>query len=149
MLQGEHSVILATFIKLPFVTKIFVWSIFEWPLKTGFTVHKNIKHENGLLHLHTRIPWKRCHAWQGPLQQWVLEDYPNDITLPGLTFLAITATEKHTLPSRFMSMSMFCLRFYIPVYGHVKMVSSPDYTFSTASLTKRLTKLCAHTFACN
>ena len=27
----EHSVILLTFIKLPFVIKIFVLSIFEWP----------------------------------------------------------------------------------------------------------------------
>ena len=33
--QGEHSAILSTFIKLPFVIKIFVLSIFEWPLKTG------------------------------------------------------------------------------------------------------------------
>ena len=38
MLQGEHSAILSTFIKLPFVFKIFVLSIFEWPLKPGFTV---------------------------------------------------------------------------------------------------------------
>ena len=38
MLQGEHSAILSTFIKLPFVIKIFVLSIFEWPLYTGFTV---------------------------------------------------------------------------------------------------------------
>ena len=38
MLQGEHSAILSTFIKLPFVIKIFHLSIFEWPLKTGFTV---------------------------------------------------------------------------------------------------------------
>ena len=38
MLQGEHSAILLTFIKLPFVIKIFVLSIFEWPLKTGFAV---------------------------------------------------------------------------------------------------------------
>ena len=30
MLQGEHSAILLTFIKLPFVIKIFVMSIFEW-----------------------------------------------------------------------------------------------------------------------
>ena len=37
MLQGEHSSILLTFIKLPFV-KIFVLSIFEWPFYTGFTV---------------------------------------------------------------------------------------------------------------
>ena len=38
MLQGEHSAILSTFSKLPFVIKTFVLSIFEWPLKTGFTV---------------------------------------------------------------------------------------------------------------
>ena len=37
MLQG-HSAILSTFIKLPFVIIIFALSIFEWPLKTGFTV---------------------------------------------------------------------------------------------------------------
>ena len=37
MLQGEHSAILSTFIKLPFVIKTFVWSIFEWPFYTGFT----------------------------------------------------------------------------------------------------------------
>ena len=34
----EHSAILSTFIKLPFVLKTFVLSIFEWPLKTGLTV---------------------------------------------------------------------------------------------------------------
>ena len=39
MLQGEHSAILSIFIKLPFVNKIFVLSIFEWPFYTGFTVH--------------------------------------------------------------------------------------------------------------
>ena len=33
---GEHSAILSTFIKLQFVIKIFVLSIFEWPLYTGF-----------------------------------------------------------------------------------------------------------------
>ena len=38
MLQGEHSAILSTCIKLPSVIKIFVLSIFEWPLKTSFTV---------------------------------------------------------------------------------------------------------------
>ena len=31
-------VILSTFIKLPFVIKIFVLSIFEWPFYTGITV---------------------------------------------------------------------------------------------------------------
>ena len=38
MLQGEHSAILSTFIKLPFSIKTCVLSIFKWPLKTGFTV---------------------------------------------------------------------------------------------------------------
>ena len=36
--KREHSAILSTFIKLPFVFKTFVLSIFEWPLKTGLTV---------------------------------------------------------------------------------------------------------------
>ena len=30
MLQGERSAILSTFIKLPFVIKIFVFTFFEW-----------------------------------------------------------------------------------------------------------------------
>ena len=38
MLEGEHSAILSTFIKLVFVIKIFVLPIFEWPFCTGFTV---------------------------------------------------------------------------------------------------------------
>ena len=39
MLQREHSAIVSTFIKLPFVIKTFVLSIFEWPFYTGFTVY--------------------------------------------------------------------------------------------------------------
>ena len=35
--KGEHSAILSTFIKLPFVMKIFILSIFEW-----FTVYQTI-----------------------------------------------------------------------------------------------------------
>ena len=38
MLQGECSAILSTLIKLLFVIKIFVLSMFKWVLKTGFTV---------------------------------------------------------------------------------------------------------------
>ena len=44
MLQGEHSAILLTFIKLPFAIKIFVLFIFEWPFYTGFTVLQNWTH---------------------------------------------------------------------------------------------------------
>ena len=49
MLQVEHSAILSTFIKLPFVIKIFVWSIFERPLNTEFTVYLK-KDEKSLGH---------------------------------------------------------------------------------------------------
>ena len=35
---AECSAILLTFTKLPFSIKTFVLYIFEWPLKTGFTV---------------------------------------------------------------------------------------------------------------
>ena len=38
MLQREHSAILLTYIKQPFVIKIFILSIFECPFYTGFTV---------------------------------------------------------------------------------------------------------------
>ena len=41
MLQREHSAILLTLIKLPFVIKICVLYIFEWPFYTGFTVFKS------------------------------------------------------------------------------------------------------------
>ena len=40
--RGKHSAILLTFIKLPFVIKIFALSIFEWSLKTGFTVAQSV-----------------------------------------------------------------------------------------------------------
>ena len=43
MLQVEHSAILLTFIKVPFVIKIFVLSIFEWPFYTGFTEQTNTR----------------------------------------------------------------------------------------------------------
>ena len=36
---GGHSAILLTFIKLPFVIKIFVLSMFERPFYTGLTVY--------------------------------------------------------------------------------------------------------------
>ena len=38
MLQGQHSAILSTYIKVPFVIKIVFLSIFEGLPKTGFTV---------------------------------------------------------------------------------------------------------------
>ena len=49
MLQGEHSAILSTFIKLQFVIKTFVLSIFEWPLKTGLLYVKCLLISNTFL----------------------------------------------------------------------------------------------------
>ena len=49
MLHRERSAILSTFIKLPFVIKIFVLSIFEWPLKTGFTVDESLMEQDGVI----------------------------------------------------------------------------------------------------
>ena len=45
MLRGEHSAIPSTFIKLPFVIKIFVLSIFKWPIYPGVTV---VSYQKGL-----------------------------------------------------------------------------------------------------
>ena len=39
MLQGEHSAILLTFVKLPFVIKVFALSIFEWLFYTGMSYY--------------------------------------------------------------------------------------------------------------
>ena len=44
--QGEHFAILSTFIKLPFVIKIVVLSIFQGPFYTGFTVIINAPHNS-------------------------------------------------------------------------------------------------------
>ena len=46
MLQGEHSAILLTFIKLPFVIKIFLLTVFEWLFYTGFTVCEWVEFQN-------------------------------------------------------------------------------------------------------
>ena len=57
-----HSAILSTFIKLPFVFKILVLSLFEWPLKTGFTVLE--KYDRFLLQIdHTIIETKLLHMF--------------------------------------------------------------------------------------
>ena len=58
MLQGEHSAIFTTSIKLLFVIKVFVLSIFEWPLKTGHLRALSVKF--GLsFHLHPNFVFAR------------------------------------------------------------------------------------------
>ena len=47
--KRELSAILSTFIKLPYVIKTFVLSIFEWPFYTGFLVEYHINYITNLL----------------------------------------------------------------------------------------------------
>ena len=58
MLQKGAFCNISTFIKLQFVIKIFVLSIFEWPFYTGFTVHDFYlqKATGGKITLHTDTP---------------------------------------------------------------------------------------------
>ena len=58
MLQCEHSAILSTFIKLSFANKTFVLSIFEWPLKTGFTIYLLNRNFNAILQLYWQLDAK-------------------------------------------------------------------------------------------
>ena len=47
---------LSTFIKLPFVIKIFVLSIFEWPFYNSFTVNTNAFQTNFIMVAYTMNP---------------------------------------------------------------------------------------------
>ena len=61
MLQGEHSEILLTFNKLPFIINFFVLSIFGGPFYTGFTVYfffnpnKELICMKGTCHIHVYV----------------------------------------------------------------------------------------------
>ena len=56
MIQGEHSTIFLTVIKLPFVTKIFVLSVFEEPFYTDFFRDMGFKILKGVLDVRVPIP---------------------------------------------------------------------------------------------
>ena len=54
--SNQHSAILLAYIKLPFVIKIFVLSIFEWLFYTGLLVidaYQNLQHWFGLVYSFT------------------------------------------------------------------------------------------------
>ena len=65
MLQGEHSARLSTLIRLPFVIKIFVLFIFEWPFYTGFTVLLFVKLDKNsfilIAALNIKPTYYKCH----------------------------------------------------------------------------------------
>ena len=71
MLQGEHSAILSTFIKLPFVIKIFVLSIFKWPLKTGLFVDALWSPAGKGLNSWLSFVMSNCDVVTFPLVSWV------------------------------------------------------------------------------
>ena len=52
--EEEHSAILSIFIKLKFVIKVFVLSIFEWPFNTGFTSPESVNFFGGTFHVKIR-----------------------------------------------------------------------------------------------
>ena len=80
MLQEEHSAILSTFIQLLFPIKTFIFSVFKWPLKTGFTVVSNIlccrvdsEYTGMSSHFFKQIYIYTNHAFKGPI--YVLRSY--------------------------------------------------------------------------
>ena len=68
MLPLEHAAILSTFIKLPFAIKTFVLSIFEWPLKTGFTVTKLFRGIFYFVFIRKNNYHTQCHFLLRPFQ---------------------------------------------------------------------------------
>ena len=106
MLQGEHSAILSTFIKQPFVIKIFL-SIFEWPLKTGFTVY-----------MYSMILSAQLY--------YIHESH-------------IYIYSKGHFMVLLIHLFVCCFTSQVNSYGHGGTVSSPNHTFSWASLNKQLT----------
>ena len=78
-----HSAVLSTFIKLPFVIKIFVLSIFEWPFYTGFTVYLGIFINllPFLAHLSLRLKISYRDCWMSVIKNclkkigWILTNF--------------------------------------------------------------------------
>ena len=113
MLQREHSAIISTFIKLPFVIKIFILSIFECPFNTGWWGR-----ESWLLCL-VRLPgvswWlcgssSRCHGFICGLWLWYI--------LIILTVLTVFSVENKL----WSASSSSCFRL---VYGYGISCSNP------------------------
>ena len=101
MLQREHSVILSTFIKLPFVIKIFVLSVFEWPFSTGFTVNLFAIYKN-----------ENLNAWKvAPLQTSCIIWYLSTITEKTVCLRHSETQQEENLGfSRFIIFFLFLLK---------------------------------------
>ena len=103
MLQGEHSAKLLTFIKLPFVIKIFVLSVFEWPFYTGFTVHS-------YLETYVSVENYRIHSYYIPITDTTLElsvFWPSD-TEGRINELRFSESISLSFKTRLTSVTCFC-----------------------------------------
>ena len=68
MLQGEHSAILSTFIKLPIVIKVFVLSFFTVPSSILIRWAKNPSK-------HWKVTYYKQHPWMDPSKHWKVTYY--------------------------------------------------------------------------
>ena len=75
MLPSEHSAILLTFSKLPFVIKIFVLSIFEWPFYSVFTDPKIFMTNGSLMKVKGNA---ECFPWR------ILQNFDLHLAIAGL-----------------------------------------------------------------
>ena len=75
--ESIASAILSTDIKLQFIFKTFVLSIFEWPFYTGFTVpFKSFCTQNGMTFRHSNLYiWPSGHSLYKDEQKTCLFDY--------------------------------------------------------------------------
>ena len=95
MLQEEHSAILLTFIKLPFVIRFL--SIFEWPFYRGFTHDLHMFTE--VLHMFYTGFTHVLHMFTQVLHMFYtcLHMFCTGFTVPFLFFLLPSPSEIHTL----------------------------------------------------
>ena len=79
MRQGEHSSILWTFIKLPFVIKTFILSFSEWPFTQVLLFISFPVENNRLIHigqLYWRQQFNSKYFWQNGLINSINPDQP-------------------------------------------------------------------------
>ena len=128
MLQGEHSAILSTFIKLPFVILIIVLSIFDWPLKTGFNVskHRNAENMVNVLKFQTQDACQKGLDKTVQTQIRLLLKKQSDQGLPCLLFWQACECQpwQHTFYLRTETKKVFEILEHLPIVIFWKCLSS-------------------------
>ena len=122
----KYSAILLTFIKLPFAIKIFVLSIFEWPLKTGFTVDYLTKHTCIETLIHRILKSNSLDPDEMLL-----------LTMPHLSALQLFCTYWNNLSLNLLVIQYFIVRGYsvkLANFVFLTSVNQPDQTLLKAAL---------------